>query len=126
MIDFGQVVTKDELDEKGKAKVKKTIADRRYQEETKGITVNGMTVNTERDSQSMITGATLSAMLDKTYTCRWKTAEGFVELNATELLAVSQEMRKHVQDCFDREAELSVAVDNGTFKESMLDEGWPA
>lgn len=125
-IDFGQTITSDEVDKERKDTIKRVIAERRYREETKGITVNGMAINTERDSQAMITGAALSAMLDSEYTCRWKTSTGFVDLDAQALLAVSQEMRKHVQACFNREGDLAIAVDNNTYTDTMLDEGWPA
>lgn len=125
-IDFSQVVTSDTLRAERNRSLKSAVADRRYREEVKGIVVNGMKINTERASQSLITGAALSAMLDSSYTCRWKTDEGFISLDAQSLLAVSQEMRKHVQACFDREATLSEAIDNDTFTDAMLDDGWPA
>lgn len=126
MIDFGQIISKETVIKERNDEIKSLIASRRYDEETKGITVNGMPINTERVSQSMITGAALSAMLDSNYTCKWKTSVGFIELNATEVLAVSQAMRAHVQACFDREGELSAAVDDGTYLSTMLNEGWPS
>lgn len=45
-------------------------------------------------------------MLDSAYTCRWKTASGFIELNAQQLLAIATAIRAHVQACFEHEAEL--------------------
>lgn len=101
------------------------IAARRYEEETKGITVNGIRIDTGRDSQALITGAALAAMLDSAYTCRWKTASGFIELNAQQLLAIATAIRAHVQACFDQEAELTDAVEKGIYQDSMLDQGWP-
>lgn len=101
------------------------IADRRWQAEVAGITVNGMTVDTGRDSQALITGATVQAMLDPSYALRWKTAAGFVDLNAEQIIGLASTVRAHVQACFDREAELLEAVGNGTFTDAMLEEGWP-
>jgi hypothetical protein len=124
-IDFSQIVTSETLRQERDKTRKASVAERRYAEEIKGIIVDGMYINTERGSQSMITGAALAAMLDSGYVCRWKTDTGFVSLDAQTLLAVSQEMRKHVQACFDREATLSEAIDNDTFTDAMLDEGWP-
>lgn len=102
------------------------IAARRYQAEAAGISVGGMPVATDRDSQGLINGAALSAFMDDTYTCNWKTADGFVKLDAKTILAVARAVRNHVQACFDREGELVSAVQAGTYKPEMLDQGWPA
>lgn len=109
-----------------RAEMAQQIADRRWQAEVAGITVNGMAVATDRDSQALITGAALAAMRDPAYVCRWKTAAGFVELNAEQLTAVADTVRAHVQACFDREADLLAALEAGTFTPDMLDQGWPA
>ncbi len=101
------------------------IAERRYQAETAGIAMDGYQVDTSRDSQSLITGAALQATLDATYTCRWKTASGFVDLSATQILALATAVRAHVQACFDREAVLLGEVAAGTFTADQLEQGWP-
>lgn len=109
-----------------RAEMAQQIADRRWQAEVAGITVNGMAVATDRDSQSLITGAALAAMRDPAYVCRWKTAAGFVELNAEQLTAVADTVRAHVQACFDREAELLAELSAGTLTAGMIDTGWPS
>ena len=101
------------------------IAERRWQAEVAGITVNGMQVDTGRDSQALITGAGVSAMRDPDYSVRWKTAAGFVDLDAEQIIGLASTVRAHVQACFDREAELLEAVANGTFDDAMLEDGWP-
>lgn len=101
------------------------IAARRWQAETGGAVVEGMPLDTGRDSQALITGAAVSAMLDSNYTVRWKTQSGFVELNAEQIIAVASAVRAHVQACFDREAELLAALDADDFTPAMLEEGWP-
>jgi hypothetical protein len=106
--------------------VKANISSVRYDAETAGITVNGMFIDTGRDSQALITGAALSAFMDDTYACNWKTPDGFVEIDAPTLISVSKAVRIHVQACFDREAALLVALAAGTFTDTMLEEGWPA
>lgn len=102
------------------------IAARRWQAEVAGIDVGGMHIDTGRDSQALITGAALAAMRDPAYVCRWKTATGFVELNAEQLTAVADTVRAHVQACFDREAALLVELDGGTLTAEMIETGWPA
>jgi hypothetical protein len=102
------------------------ISSARYDAEIAGITVNGMFIDTGRDSQALITGAALSAFMDDTYICNWKTPDGFVEIDAPTLISVSKAVRVHVQACFDREAALLEALAAGTYTDAMLDEGWPA
>lgn len=115
--------TLDEL----KAQKKQEIAAARYAAETAGTTVNGITIDTGRDSQALITGAALAAMLDENYSLNWKTANGFIHLTAPEIIAVAQAVRAHVQTCFDREGELVALVDAAETAED-LDEiiiSWP-
>jgi hypothetical protein len=97
-----------------KAKKLAEIAAARYKAEIDGITVSDMGIQTDRESRALITGAALAATIDSTYTCQWKTAAGFVTLDATTILSVAQAVRQHVQECFDREAELAAAVDAAT------------
>jgi hypothetical protein len=86
------------------------IAAARYAAETAGLTINGLTIATDRTSQSLITGAALKATQDATYTCQWKTAQGFVALTAAQIIAIADAVRDHVQGCFDAEATLAEQV----------------
>ncbi len=102
------------------------IADRRWRAEVAGIDIGGMRIDTGRDSQALITGATVQAMLDPSYALRWKTPDGFVDLTAEQIIGVATAARAHVQACFNREAELLDALEAGTFTPEMLEQGWPA
>ena len=97
--------------EAAKSAKRAEIAAARWEAETAGIDVNGFTVRTDRESQALITGAALKAMQDSTYSCRWKTESGFVELTAPQILAIADAVRAHVQGCFDHEAELLPLVE---------------
>lgn len=103
------------------------IAARRYHAETSGTTVNGMPLDTGRDSQALVTGAALAAVLDPAYSCQWKTASGagFITLDAQQIIALAGAMRAHVQACFDREAALLAALEAGTYTDEQLEQGWP-
>ena len=101
------------------------IADRRWKEETSGFVFYGVHIETDRTAVAMVTGAALAASLDPEYSVRWKSADGFVTLNAEQILAMAQAIRLHVQSCFDREADLLDALDAGTYDTEMLDAGWP-
>lgn len=87
----------------------------RYGAERRGV----CGIRTDRESQSMITGAALKAMQDDTYTCKWKTESGFVDLTAAQILAIADAVRAHVQACFDREAELLAMVEAATAPEEV-------
>lgn len=99
--------TFDEL----KAQKKAEIAAVRYAAEIAGTTVNSVTIDTGRDSQALITGAALAAVIDGEYSLNWKTPTGFIHLTAPEIIAVAQAVRAHVQSCFDREGGLVAQVD---------------
>lgn len=101
------------------------IASERYKREGVGITVDGSVIDTTRDGQALIAGAAVSAILDPNYTCNWKTATGFVELNAPQLISIATAVREHVQACFDRELTLLRAIETGEYRDEILAEGWP-
>ena len=101
------------------------IAARRFQAETGGVTVEGIPVNTERDSQALLTGAAFAASLDPNYQIKWKAATGFVELNRDQVIGLASEVRAFVQACFNREAELLGFVADGSITAEMIEEGWP-
>ena len=102
------------------------IAARRFEVETGGVTVAGVKLNTERDSQSLLTGAAFAASLDPGYHIKWKAATGFVDLTGEQILGIASQVRAFVQACFNREAELLGAVADGSITAEMLEEGWPA
>ena len=97
------------------------IAARRYTAETAGTTIEGMHIDTGRDSQGLITGAALAAMLGPAYSIRWKTVAGFVDLTAQQIMGVASAVRAFVQASFDREALLLDAVADGSITAEMLE-----
>ena len=101
------------------------IAARRFQVETGGVTVADVQINTDRDSQSLLTGAAFAASLDPGYHIKWKAATGFVDLTGEQILGIASQVRAFVQACFNREAELLGAVADGSITAEMLEEGWP-
>ena len=100
------------------------IAARRYTAEVAGTTIEGMPIDTGRDSQGLITGAAVQAIIDPAYSLHWKTSAGFVELTRDQILGVASSVRAHVQACFNREAALLDAVADGSITAGMLEQGW--
>jgi hypothetical protein len=101
------------------------FAAERFAHEASGITVDGVSIETTRDSQALIASTGLSAILDPEYRCNFKTLDGFVQINATQILAIAQAVRAHVQACFDRELDLLNALESATYTDELLKEGWP-
>mgnify|MGYP000199153969 CR=1 FL=1 len=91
----------------------------RYQKETGGITVNGVQIQTDRESRAILTGAYVRAKEDNLYTVRWKTPAGFVTLNAAQIIAISDAVADHVQKCYAAEADVYSDILSMTSKEDV-------
>ena len=90
------------------------IADSRWRAETGGITVNGLEIATDRESQSLLTAAVLKAKDDPSYVVRWKAKNGWFMLDAQTLCDIADAVRVHVQNCFDNEEQLQIQIDAAT------------
>jgi hypothetical protein len=122
-IDLSQLITAEAKAAEAAAAQRTAIKARRDQAIASGITVGGVTVATDDQSQSRVMGAAVAAMLDPNYTVQWKTASGFVTLSAPQVIGLATAIRAHVQACFDREAALLEAMDAGDAYD--VEHGWP-
>jgi hypothetical protein len=89
------------------------IADKRFSVETGGIEVGGASIPTDRHTQQVLTAMYVRAMADENYTVKFKTSNGFVDLVATQIIAIASAVHDHVQAAFDREGELLARLANG-------------
>lgn len=101
------------------------IAVERYKREATGVNVDGLQIETTRDSQALIASTGLSAVLDPDYRCNFKTVGGFVEIGAAQIIMIAKAVRAYVQACFDRELTLLRAIEVGEYHDEMLSQGWP-
>jgi hypothetical protein len=122
-IDLSQLITAEAKAAEAAAAQRAAIKARRDVAIASGITVGGVTVATDDQSQSRVMGAAVAAMLDPGYSVQWKTASGFVTLSAPQVIGLATAIRAHVQACFDREAALLAALDAGEAVD--IDTGWP-
>jgi len=83
------------------------IANKRFQIETQGILVNGSLIKTDRESQATITSAWSVAKQNPNTVIDWKASDGWVQLDATTMIAIGDAVFAHVQGCFSRERQLS-------------------
>ncbi|MBP2494927.1 hypothetical protein ABID82_007288 [Methylobacterium sp. PvP062] len=75
-------------------------AARRFAVETGGVVVNGVTVATDRDSQSMVANAYAGMQAGAVASVKFKAASGWIELTADQMKAVALAVFAHVQACF--------------------------
>lgn len=89
-------------------------ATKRYAVETGGIVIDTMRVMTDRQSQSLITGAYNYVQANPEVTVKFKTAAGFVELTAAQMTAIANAVGAHVQASFAAEGEVDKQIIAGT------------
>ncbi|MBI1261269.1 MAG: DUF4376 domain-containing protein [Rhizobiales bacterium] len=94
--------------------LKEYLAELRWEAETGGIMASGMSIDTSRESQAMLTSAYLLMQRDPERVIRWKTRTGTVNLNAEAITSIADIVANHVQDCFDLEANTVALIDNHT------------
>lgn len=86
-----------------KADLAERIAASRYALETGGITIAGMAVRTDRESQSMIASALQIVTRNPAALIDWKGATGWAQLDKTAIEAIADAVGAHVQACFTAE-----------------------
>lgn len=83
-------------------------ADCRWNKETSGITVGTYKVETDRTSQALLTGARVAANADPKFTTKYKMQDNqFVELDAKQIIAISDAVLAHVSNCFLLESQVN-------------------
>ncbi|WP_376958199.1 DUF4376 domain-containing protein [Azospirillum sp. A26] len=102
----------------------------RWQKETGGIVIRGVTVATDDRSKTLILGKRAKARENPDMTFRWKAAGGeWVDLTGVQIIGIADAVADHVQACFDREGELHDAIDAATDAAAVLAvdiaAGWP-
>lgn len=106
------------------------LAAYRYAKETAGIMVNGATIKTDRESQALIAGAKLYSDLNEAVLIDWKAENGWVQINRTAIMEISQAVAAHVQACFSQERVHAEAISALTTAAEIaaydITTGWPA
>jgi hypothetical protein len=97
-------------------------ASKRFAAETGGIIVNGLEIDTSRDSQNMIANAHSYIVNSGAASSRFKSRSGWTTLSAEEVRSIALAVGAHVQTCFDREAEVDQLIATATIKDfAMID-----
>lgn len=110
-----------------KPALKQLAAEKRWERETGGIAIGGIPVKTDRESQSLIMGAHITASITQA-NVKWKSDAGFVELTPDQITGMALAVSAHVQACFTAEANILPLIEDGTIATVdavLLWEGWP-
>jgi len=101
-------------------------ANKRWQVETGGITIDGMPITTDRESQAMISSAFQVASVTG-QAIKFKTTSGFVELSPEQMQGIALTVAAHVQASFAVEAAVVAAIEAGeiTTTEQIDAYAWP-
>jgi len=110
-----------------KLSLKSYAADKRYQIEIGGTTVDGVHYATDRSTQNAIARAFLClANGALTEPIDWKGSGAWVQLSQSDLLNVARIVSTHVQRAFTNERLICEGIDNGTIlnKEAIDSYAW--
>lgn len=114
-----------------KAEALARLAAHRYERETAGIVINGVAIQTDRDSQALIDALQRSLADGIVSSVAFKTAAGqIVNADISTATAIRNAVVLHVQACRSKEAEHAQAVAALTSIASVdaydVTTGWPA
>jgi hypothetical protein len=100
-----------------KAQLTGYAASKRYDVEVGGMTITGIPIATDRQSQAMINGAFNLASQNAALALQFKTESGFVSLTAAQIIGIAVAVATHVQNCFAKEAEVGAAIAAGSISD---------
>lgn len=109
-----------------KAKKKAELAAKRYAFESSGVTVGGLSIRTDRDSQAVIFSTHAAMQSGIPQSIQWKTADGtFATLDSAGVAGIAQAVTAHVQSAFSLEKQLVDQVNAATTIEAVEAVRWP-
>lgn len=108
------------------------VAQKKWEVETGGLTVEGVFIDTTRESQSMITGAYNFALLNQStpdWTIDFRASTGWITLTASEMIGIGAAVAAHVQASFTRYRALEESITACTTVAEVaaidINIGWP-
>jgi hypothetical protein len=112
-----------------RAALKAKAAERRWEVEESGVTMNGIEVATTKADQNRITSVIVNAQLAGIESVDFKAESGWITLTIDQVKGVAVAIAQHVQACFSAERAHCDAIDAAA--EADLDTydvnaGWPA
>lgn len=96
-----------------KAQLIRRAADARWKKEVGGVMFNGVKISTDDRSKTLLQGARTAADANPDHVEGWKTAGGWVDLTAAQIIAISDAVRAHVSACFAIERAVVAQIESG-------------
>lgn len=98
-----------------KTRKKEKLKAERYNQE-----ISHPYIDTTRESQAMINGIWSASQINPALVVNFKGKTGWVQLDATAINSIAQQVVAHVQACFDNEKVLSDLIDAATTHEEIV------
>ena len=118
------VVSNDLADVKNRKKAE--IASARLAYEIAGVTVSGVNVMTDRESQALLFGAYTALKEGFVESLDWKTGNGsFVTVTVADVTLFAQALANHIQTAFATERDLVSQIDAAATEQEVSAVAWP-
>lgn len=112
-------VAEMQLDQ-AKAAMIAALAAYRFGRETGGVTVNGINILTDRESQATLTGAYVAVQLKPTRLIKWKGSDGvWTQIDKATVEFLAGAVADHVEACFDVESDKAAEIQALTTVEAV-------
>ena len=90
------------------------LSDARWREETGGYMYNGHEFHSDRESQDRVFQAYMASLSDPNFTVTWKTKTGWLEMTASDFIALYNEFQTFLQGLYQKEKNLQALVEAAT------------
>jgi len=107
-----------------KAKKIAELADARWREETGGYIYNGHEFHSDRESQDRVFQAYMASLSDPNFTVTWKTKTGWLEMTASDFIALYNEFQTFLQGLYQKEKNLQALVEAATTIDELNEIEW--
>lgn len=101
--------------------LKAVTARKRWEAETAGVKWDGHFIHTDRESQSKIQVAYITASDGiRQDPSTWKVGSGFISLSNADAIQMAMAVLSHVQACFDSEADFNSLIDACATEDELM------
>lgn len=100
------------------------LANARWQEETGGYIYKGHEFHSDRESQDRFFQAYIASLSDPNFTVTWKTKDGWLEMTASDFIALYNEFQTFLQGLYQKEKNLQALVEAATTIDGLNEIEW--
>jgi len=90
------------------------LADSRWREETGGYVYKNHEFHSDRESQDRVFQAYMASLSNTNFTATWKTKTGWLEMTASDFIALYNEFQTFLQGLYQKEKNLQALVEAAT------------